>query len=445
MVRLKFLLRSALLLILFALYAYLRIDNLSYAAEKPRSLRDTQAYLRISREPLFSTDFLAGARPFGFPFVLKLFGGDQRSVVWAQGILSILSWGALAFFASRMIRAQVFAPLVFGGMLVFSLHQKIIGWDATLLTESLSLSWMALFLAGWLWLAKGWRWYKVFTLVCVSVFWAFTRDTNAWLLLMTAAVILLLVLMKHLNKLHLLPAGIFIAIFLLSNFSAEVGQRWVFPFNNVMAGRILVDDAAVSFFSACGMPVNETLMQLAGGFAGSDERAFTLAPELDGYRAWLKKDGKACYMKWLLSDPVRSLSQPLSEAETLLSLEQVGSFFFSRNFSPILPAKFEAVLLPSQWTLGILLLTNLVALSSLFSAAPKTNRAWLVAFGIIILVVPHYFLVWHGDVIGIFRHVLSAAVQLYLGMWLSLILIFDAMIKSPVADALKRLSSLLMA
>ena len=53
------------------------------------------------------------------------------------------------------------------------------------------------------------------------------------------------------------------------------------------------------------------------------------------------------------------------------------------------------------------------------------NNAWWLVIGLNILVFPHYFIIWHGDVMGIFRHVLTVSIQFYLGMWILLLFMLD--------------------
>jgi hypothetical protein len=53
------------------------------------------------------------------------------------------------------------------------------------------------------------------------------------------------------------------------------------------------------------------------------------------------------------------------------------------------------------------------------------NQAWWVAILLIILVFPHYFIVWHGDIMGIYRHVVSVSIQFHLGLWTLALLIAD--------------------
>ncbi|MGE5642149.1 MAG: hypothetical protein ACM3Y8_03975, partial [Byssovorax cruenta] len=186
--------------VLLSSYFVLRMINLSQAVQKVKSTADTTAYMRISRDPLFESDFLAGARPFIFPLLLKLFRGNEEAVAWAQGIFSALSWSVLALSTAASLRTTLLNYAALGLLLLLSLYQYIIGWDSVLLTESLSLSLMALFLAGWLWLARGWSWYKVAAILAISVLWAFGRDTNAWVLLMIAGIVLLLVAFRTLDK-----------------------------------------------------------------------------------------------------------------------------------------------------------------------------------------------------------------------------------------------------
>ena len=121
----------------------------------------------------------------------------------------------------------------FALILALSLDHHIAGWDMVLLTESLSISLMALFLVIWLWLLRSWSWGKVGILSFVAFLWAFTRDTNGWILLMLAGLILLGVLFFDARKRYLSVTFVFAVIFALSNFSANKGDRWVFPFHSV--------------------------------------------------------------------------------------------------------------------------------------------------------------------------------------------------------------------
>jgi hypothetical protein len=421
-----------LLLILMALvlagYAAIRAVNLSQAVQKVKTTADTPSYVRISKESIFGAKFLANARPFIFPLILKVFRNNEETVAWAQGIFSIVSWGILAIAVAYSLQVSFLKLIALVLILLLSLYRYVIAWDSVLLTESVSLSLMTLFLAGWLWLAKGWRWHKATLISVVAFLWTFSRDTNAWVVLMIAFFLLLLVSLRQIDKKYLVLSGVFIVMFLVSNLSADLGDRWVFPFQNILGRRILPNARAVDYFANCGMPVSPSLMQLAGGYANGSDRAFYEDPALEEYRLWLDESGKACYVKWLLSSPWESIKRPFSEFDLLVSLENIQQFLFSKTFSPILPARVEAVLFPRGQLLFVFAVLLGIVLIAILTKAWMQNKIWWIIIGMNILIFPHYFITWHGDVMGIYRHVLGVSIQFYLGTWLLMLLVVDSVL-----------------
>ena len=420
------------LMALLLVYGIVRVLNISEAVQRVKATADTTSYVRISNERLFSSKFLSAARPFVFPLLLKLLGGDPEKTVWAQGFFSVLSWSTLALAVASSLHFYLLKFAGFVLILLLSLYRYIIGWDSVLLTESLSLSFMALFIAGWLWLLQGWRWQKAFFVLIIGFFWTFCRDTNAWVVLMIAVFLLVLVVLRQINRNYLFLSTSFMILFLLSNLSADSGGRWIFPFQNVLGRRILPDAQAVAFFASCGMPVSPELTQLAGEFASGLDRAFYNDPALENYRTWLYQSGKSCYIQWLLSDPLRSIRRPVVEFNTMVSLENIQPFLFSRSFAPILPARLEALLCPPRQPWMMFLAACGIMLAAAFNRAWTYNKTWWVAILLILLVFPHYFIVWHGDVMGIYRHMVSVSIQLYLGIWTLALLIVERVLSLKV-------------
>src|SRR6266508_4714215 len=229
--------------LILASYTTIRLLNLSQAVQKVKTTADTTSYIRISKESIFGTRFLASSRPFIFPLVLKIFGDHMERVAWVQGVFSIISWSILAVSVAYSLHIFFLIFIAFGLLLLLSLYRYIIGWDSVMLTESLSLSFMALFIAGWFWLMRGWRWHKAIFILAVAFLWSFSRDTNAWVVLMIALFLLLLFCLGYVDKKYLILSGSFIVMFFLSNLSSDFGGRWVFPFQNVLGQRILPSTA----------------------------------------------------------------------------------------------------------------------------------------------------------------------------------------------------------
>lgn len=414
---------TVVMLLLFAAYANLRWANQAPVFEKAKETADTPAYVRISGEAFFSKDFWANARPPMFPLLLKVYNADKIKVAAFQTVFSIIAWGMLALSFAYSLRGL--ARLIgFGLILALSLERHIAGWDLVMLTESLSLSLLALFLAAWFWLLLGWSWEKAAVLSLVAFLWGFTRDTNGWILLMTSGLIFFGVLFLKSRKRYLALAFVFVVFFLLSNLSANSGERWVFPFQNVLAQRVLADPDALAFFADCDMPVTAELLDLAGGFANSEERAFYTDPALESYRTWMYANGKSCYLHWLLSRPLASLREPWTDFAWLLAFEDVSSFYPQR-YGPLLPWYAERALYPRTAILWLWGLTTFAALVVLWKKAWKENTAWIVFVGLCLLVYPHLFIVWHGDVMGTHRHALTVSVQFVLSFWLLAILVLE--------------------
>ena len=414
------------MLLLFASYANLRWANEAPVFEKAKRTADTPAYVRVSGESLFSREFWANTRPPIFPLLLKVYAANKVNVAAFQTAFSIFAWGMLALSLACSLKGFL-RPIAFGLVLVLSLERHIAGWDVMMLTESLSISLMVMVLAAWLWLLNGWTWGKVAVLSLIAFLWAFTRDTNAWILLMSAGIILLGLLFFGTQKRYLVVALIFTLIFILSNFSANHGIRWVYPFQNVLTRRILTVPQAVVFFENCGMPITPTLLKTAGGNAESEDRALYVDQELEPYRNWLNKNGKSCYTHWLISRPVGSLREPWRDFAWLLAFEDVSSFYPQR-YEPVLPWYVERILYPQDALLWLWTMITFAALLAVWKKAWKTNAAWIVFIGMCLLIYPHVFIVWHGDVSGIHRHALMVSLQFVLGLWLFGLLLTESLL-----------------
>jgi hypothetical protein len=417
---------TAFLLLLFSIYALFRWTHEFVAFDHAKQISDTRAYLRIAGEPFLSLQFLADNRPPAFPFVLKVFGGDFFRIAVFQTVFSIIAWGLLALAVANSFHI-ILRPVAFSLILALSLVRHISGWDVVILTESLSLSLLALFIAAWFWLLSGWSWHKVCLVNLIAFMWVFTRDTNGWLMLMIVGAITLAVLFFGASKRFIWISGVFVILFGLGTLNADIGNRWIYPFQNVLAQRILPDEDAVEFFAACGMPVTPELMRLSGGFANSKSRAFYTDPALDSYRKWLHTDGKVCYMRWLLASPMNSIAQPMPDFEALIAFPDVGRFF-PQQYKPQLPWYLEGLLFPKGAILILWILNTIAVLIALVGKAWKFNVAWVIVIVSCILVYPHLFIVWHGDTVGTDRHALMASVQFVLGLWLTLLLIAERII-----------------
>ena len=415
----------ALLPVIFLAYAVGRVVTTLPALHKPRELADTVAYTRISREPLLSPEFWGSTRPFTFPLLLKTAAQDYQIAAWMQLGISVLAWGLLAWMIARRTRVSWVKPIAFGIILAFSLDRHIAGWDTVMMSESLSVSLLALFVALGLWLCERWRPGRAAAWITVGALLAFTRDTNAWLLLLLVTTLLAALVLRW-GQTRLLGLAVpFALISMFSMITANMGARWMFPLGNLIANRVLPDPVALSYFESCEMPVSPALVDLSGGFANSEERAMFEDPELKPFRDWLRATGRACYLRWLLQHPTRSLGDVMSQFDALIGFSEVDAYF-ARAYDPLMPVIVGRLFYPERNSL-LLWIVCLAASAVLLARPDWRSRGESTAFVLLtILVPPHLFLAWHGDAMAPERHALSAGVQLYLAFCWLLILGLDA-------------------
>lgn len=413
-----------LFIFIFLAYAVARITLNLPALANPRDLADTPSYLRVSRVPISAIGFWTDDRSFVFPLLLKLVEQDVNQAAAIQLGFSILAWIFLAYITSASLRPLWLTLLSSGILLALSLVRSLAAWDYVMMTESLSISWFVLFLALGIWLTREWRAYKVIALILTAFFLAFTRDTNAYLLLMLAGLLIVSVLLRWSAPRVLWVAIPFLLIFLLNNYTSNFGSRWVFPLNNIIGKRVLVQSQVLEYFQSCGMPVTPELLSLADEYANGKDRAFYNDPALEGYRQWLAVDGKSCYMKWLLSDPVRSVGEVIVQFERLIRFEKMSGFF-AKKYDPLIPYFIEPFLYPAKFTLALWLTLTLGAFIAVWKQAWKLQRLWGIYLLLCLPILPHLFVTWHGDAMAAERHALSVGLQLALSLWLAVFLLLD--------------------
>ncbi|HUF91162.1 MAG TPA: hypothetical protein VMR23_02220 [Candidatus Limnocylindria bacterium] len=314
--------------------AYLGARAATHAAvEEPLLDFDSGIYFTMAERALTDTRLWADDRPWTLPLVLKLLPADARSITWFQLAASVACWTYLAAQVARTLRAPRLKPVAFAVVLLVGAASPVVVWDAVIMSESLSLSLMALAVAAGLGLAERWRWHGVVLLASVALLWAFARDTNAWVLLAAAALAAVAAALGASPRRLVIVAVLLAACAVASITSANSGRRWMVPFLNVLAERILPSPERTACFAARGMPVTPALLARAGKYAWSDDWAFFEDPALRSFRAWARAHARSTYAIDLAAHPVRTLADPLRELDDLISFD-LGQRWRPRGYAP---------------------------------------------------------------------------------------------------------------
>jgi hypothetical protein len=411
-------------IVILIFYIFIRVITTIPALNAPRELADTKVYVNISNRPIFSADFLYVDRPFAFPLLLQIVHQNFEMTAAIQLGLTLFAWSLLAFMVSasfQPIGLRLFAFLI---ILALSLVRHLAGWDFVMMTESFSLSFFILLICSGIWLLQGWRLDRVIALSVVAFIFAFTRDTNAYLLAMVAGMIFLAVILRWVHPRALSLAFIFLAIFFINNLSADLSQRWKFPFINVVGKRILPYTALLQSFESCGMPVTPELLAQAGVFANENNRTFLDDPSLKDFRSWVAEDGKTCYIKWLVANPVTSIGSAFRQFNGLIYFEDVNKYF-SRKYTDLLPSRVERLLYPVHGLTWIFAGLTIFALAAVYQKMWLENPLWAMYIMLCLTIFPHLFITWHGDAMAVERHALSVGLQLSITLWLFVFLALE--------------------
>ena len=119
----------------------------------PLVWNDSTVYAAMAHRSVWSRALWVGPRPPLFPLVLKMVGGTT-ALVTTQAVVAALAWGTLAWTVGRLL-----APgwrRVTAGFLVlgFATTVPVALWNRSELSESLSMSLLALVFAGFIGTAR---------------------------------------------------------------------------------------------------------------------------------------------------------------------------------------------------------------------------------------------------------------------------------------------------
>ena len=438
------------------IYMVFLVGHIYYYQKAPGFMifPDSGTYYENSRLPL--TDIWESPRPPVILLFYKLFGTydyetwdwnwsgivvDDALLMYSQIVFYIAAFSFLAFACAKTAQTSKGRLILFAFPLLFSLIPSVVKWNFLALSESFCFSLFVVFVALWILFLFFKRLAWLWGIAIVALLWSGVRDTNPYLLVMIASVILIIMVasvrLRYLNKgrerygfnsllfVFLTTLCIyFVGIFALSNYSANQGNRWLFSFYNIMGKRILPVPEHVSYFSDHGMPISQALLKLAGTWASDGDWPFYRDPHLEGFRAWTANHGKMTYIKFLMSHFIYSITAPISDSPRYLNV------MYAHHFYEFVPTRSGQI--PPWLSTALLYLLPLSYGLAVCLTPILWWRRWLHKFPylavplvMILLSLPHAWLVWHGDAMETGRHSMTAVIQFLLGFVLLWLYIWD--------------------
>jgi hypothetical protein len=404
---------------------------------------DWDQYREVAGAPLSSSDFWAGAKSMGYPLLIKVFG-ESTALHWATIALSIVAWLALAGATAALFRSRAIALLGAVLLLAVSLSERVQVWNDLTGSEALSTSLFVLAFAAVLVLVnprlgsrRGVRVAAMAVAAVVVAWWVWTRDSNAYVLLLVTLVAGVWAVWRRRRGAALFAvAALVLAVPVL--WSSASGERWVYPYYNIVLNRVLPDEDLAARWRDAGMPDPPALLRREGQIAATDSGAIFTDPRLASFRRWVDEHGTTTYLATLLTKPSLSVGGPTSDFRQLFTapVEVYGHLGgTSYEGSPLDPG-FNSLFVPD---LGVFLLwlAAVVGATAWLLARPvgSVGRAAVgVVLAVFLLGFAHAWIVWVGDAHNIPRHAITASLQVRTSGWILLLLALDAFIGRPQPD-----------
>lgn len=380
---------------------------------------DSEAYLRLSALPLASGERWAGPRTPLVPLLLDITGGRPGTAfMYLQIIVAAVGWGLLAGEVARHQptpgRRWTMAALV----LALSLTTPITLWDRLVLTETLTLALMAVVVALLLRYLRTSSPWPLVGAVPVAVLWAAGRDTVALVLISGAALAVLAWAFGDRRR-RVVPAvsAALVLVGLLALGGATVGHRDRSPMANVFAVRVMPYPDRIDWFEEHGMPEADRFRAARSELVDPSATEAPVVPisrrnmDDDPWWQWLESDGKATYLRFVLSHPTFVLTEPLEEPHRSFHSGggHTGSNFEADDLREV-PLLTAALWWPTGWVMAAL---GAAAAGWLVVGRPR-HPLFSVAVLTTFTGSVYGLAAWHGDGMEAARHVFVGGAALRL-------------------------------
>ena len=380
---------------------------------------DSVVYMKLVSQPWTTDSVLSVGRAPLVPLVYGLLGGSDLGIRLVQAGVAALAWTTLVWTAARRLDGLLKPILLGAAILGTSLELQNLAWERVAMSESLSISALVLCLTAAIWMTEAptRAACAAFATACVAALAC--RDANVFVVF-PAAVLLISCGLRRSRRL-VWTGAVLVAGCAAAWSASSRGDRWVFPFMNVLTMRVLPDPGVRETFVRRGMPLTPELMERSGKWASDDGQRLLSHPSLETVRTWARQRGRGTLLAVLAADLPGTLSAPFENAKQSLGLRPFrNGAYLPPDFRSVLPDRAEELLRP-ETARSFLLFAGVAALAAVF-AVRAGRRSPLLIVGAIgaALAVPALLASWHADAMEIERHAYPFGEQLRLSVWLLL-------------------------
>lgn len=435
---------------------FLNTKILYQSSDLTRTSDDTQDFIRVSALNPLSFQFWVGYKPPLLPLLIRLLGftnGDLYDhhlldvVAEAQLVISVLAWTILAISVCFHLKNWVTRYISFAVILFFSATIDITLWDRLTLSESLSISTFALWMACCLfffyilfkpvsslfWRIVLWISYGITTFLYIN-----SRDTNCYFVIMVEILLCLwfLIFKKRdifCQKFFILTITVGVMFFVSHSYIYNISARWHPVIMDLMTDRLANDPDAVAFFIKNGMPsVDEILSKNQypdfHTFLNANRFKVLKGGEQGDFTDWFVHHAKRTYTIYLLNHPEKMILESLSDWKEMLLTD---NYVYRETNGKVSQRILWITRIFYPYSEGILISFFAVLLGGLFLSIRSRqviHSLWFEIFALLATLPPLLILIWVGGSLEIPRHAFQLSVQFRLALWLGLLLTIDSLL-----------------
>jgi hypothetical protein len=296
------------------------------------SYPDSHTYLPVS--------FLGHAERLWTIPVVYLVGGNSAGRVALQSLIGAACWIALAVQLGRVLHTRIIRLAAQVVVLLMSLTAPILQWNRMVLSESIAISLTVLLLAASLALARRMDMRAVVAFLLATVVWTFTRQVQAFIVAALVVPFIFLAWRRPDARRVALIGGagvVLIGIWgtataLQTSSVSPTGIAATNPSEVQLAGiiqfRAISNPGEMSYLRNHGLPT--TVIKIPPPFTvvGQSVNVTQFADPYAEYRLaddpnfkrWADRNGQAIILKYLVTHPWTTVSQPIIHAPQLMTM-----------------------------------------------------------------------------------------------------------------------------
>lgn len=405
-------------------------------------IADAKVYVDLSqRAGLFTSEFWFSLRPVGIQLLHKALGYDVRAFIALQVVVHLTVWATLGLTLFR--RSGNPAVGVAFAMVAFylGLLPDVVIWNYAVLTESMTISTLILLTILAVEILVAPRRWKGVVFVALLVYFTTIRDQNAYLAVALIPLFYAAVLLARISQKAAASATIVVLVaFAFTTYSADHAgpgpyyKRWLSPYFNIVAWRVLPDQRMMDYFESHGMPVNEALLRKTRVWAthrDSTGHSFYGDPHLEAFRRFSVERGKQTYVAFLLAHPGETIGKLVEHIDEIVHLNAWSTdAYFQDGVQVDNLAPFSAAT-----NRGIYLVLLSVAMLGAAMAAARgrgggRSAGFALALSLPLPVLAMMAVSYHGDAMEVQRHSILVPILLKL----ELLVVAFAIVRAAFTD-----------